>query len=208
MKCVIVGASGLVGQELLKKLIDDSRITEVTVITRRILNLTHPKIKVKIISFDEMKNFDLELEIKNFDVAFCCLGTTLKKAGSKGAFFKVDHDYILDFAQKCIEAKIENFILVSAMGADQHSKIFYSQVKGKTEEDLKKLNFKNLVINRPGLLIGEREENRPLEKLAQKVGLFLSPIMLGPFKKYRPTPAWKVASEMLESAFKVILVTE
>lgn len=179
MKSIVAGASGLIGSELIKLLGED-----VVTIGRA------PSSSLRV-------DFENLPELPRCDVAFCCLGSTIKKAGSQEAFFRIDHDYILSFAKAC---KADSFLLVSALGADPNSKIFYNQVKGKTEEDLKKIGFKNLIIFRPSLLIGERQESRPGESVAQFFSPFLSFILP---KTVRPITGKKVAKSMMDWALKV-----
>lgn len=204
MNCLIAGASGLVGKNLMELLLMDGAINSVNVLSRSPLNNNQTKVKKLIISFDKIDSINLP----QADVAFCCLGTTIKKAGSEEAFYTVDHDYIVNYAKACEKAGIKTFIVVSAQGADSSSVIFYNKVKGQTEEDLKKIKFPNLFILRPSLLMGERSESRPTEKLAQKVSHFLSPFMIGPLKKIRPVKASCVAFKMkdliYDTGFKII----
>jgi uncharacterized protein YbjT (DUF2867 family) len=136
------------------------------------------------------------MTLPSADVAFCCLGTTIKVAGSESAFYKVDHDYIINFAHACKKAGTKTFIVIGALGSDSRSKIFYNKVKGQTEEDLINLNFLNLFILRPSLLIGKRNENRIGENIAQHISVFLRPLMIGPLKKLRPVDAFLVAIRM------------
>ncbi len=192
MKCIIAGASGLVGQELLSELLNDPKTISITALVRSDLPIKGPKIKTIITSFEQIENFSIEAA----DVGLCTLGTTIKKAGSEENFFHVDHDLVIHFAKACQNAGVKTFIIVSALGADANSKIFYNKVKGQTEEDLKKLNFESLVILRPSLLMGDRKESRPMEKLAQVLGHALSPLMVGPLAKVRPILARTIAQKM------------
>jgi uncharacterized protein YbjT (DUF2867 family) len=192
LKCIIAGASGLVGQNLLKLLIEDNQFDSITVLTRTPLKTKNKNINNVIISFDDLSSMTLP----SADVVFCCLGTTIKVAGSKSAFYKVDHDYIVNYAHACRKAGAKTFIVISSLGADRTSKVFYNKVKGQTEDDLIKIDFTNLFILRPSLLIGKRDENRFGEDIAQSLSGFLRPMMIGPLKKIRPIDAIHVAHRM------------
>ncbi len=197
MNCLIAGASGLVGQSLLSELLADESVHSVTVFARKPLKTLHPKLKTILLSFDQLETIVLPAA----DTAFCCLGSTLKKAGSKEAFFKVDHDYVMSFAKGCFNVGVKTFVVVSAIGADENSKIFYNQVKGKTDADLKTIGFQKLKILHPSLLLGERDEARPLEKLAQYAAPLFGKLMVGPLAPYRPIKASQVAKQMKAAAF-------
>jgi uncharacterized protein YbjT (DUF2867 family) len=192
MNCLIAGASGLTGQNLLSMLLDDPKVISVNALVRSDLPIAHTKLHTIISSFDQLDR----LVLPHADVAFCCLGTTIKKAGSQDAFFKVDHDYIINFSKACHRSGINTFIVISSLGADSNSKIFYNQVKGQTETDLIKVNFKQLYILRPSLLLGDRLESRPLEKLAQYASHIFGTLMVGPLKIIRPVSVKAVAKKM------------
>lgn len=190
MKCITAGSSGLIGSHLLELLNLDSRVTEIVALTRKDTVFSSPKVKYTIVDFEALP------VLENADIAFCSLGSTIKKAGSKNSFFKIDHDYIINFAKACHKAGVPNFIFISSMGADPHSKVFYNQVKGQTEKDLGEIGFKNLILIRPSLLLGERSEFRLGEFLAQKILQAFSPVMLGPLKLIKPIDALIVARKM------------
>ena len=131
------------------------------------------------------------------DVALCALGTTMATAGSRAAFYAVDHDAVLLFAKAAQGAGARHFILISAVGADARSPVFYSRVKGETERDLVALGFGRLDILRPGLLLGSRRERRPGEALLQRLDPMLSRLLPGPLGRYAGIPAATVAAAML-----------
>lgn len=198
MKCIVAGASGLVGAELLTHLLADARFTAVNLVARRPSPEKHSKMYEQLISFDDLPN----LQLPQADVAFCCLGTTIKKAGSKEAFKKVDHEYIVAFAQACARAGVRTFVLVSALGAQAQSAIFYNRVKGQTEDDIQKIGFLRLVVLRPSLLLGKRHESRPVEYFAQVISRSLTPLMIGPLARSRPIEAHQVAVRMIAEGLK------
>jgi uncharacterized protein YbjT (DUF2867 family) len=190
----MAGASGLVGRNLLSELIEDSRCTQVTAIVRSKFDLKHPKLKIQLIDYEQLLKEGIELPYST--VAICCLGTTIAKAGSESEFYKVDHDYVIAFAKACLVAGVKKFIYVSALGADANSSVFYSKTKGQVENDLRSLKFERLIILQPSLLLGDRNESRPLEYIAQKISYVLGPLLLGGLKMYKPVEAKQVARKI------------
>lgn len=197
---IVAGATGLIGGFLLRHLIADPRYARIVALTRRPLGgVASPKLENLVADFDA-----LEQSIANNDLmvddAYCALGTTIKIAGSQAAFRKVDHDYILAFAQAAKARGAKRFLLVSAIGADAKSGIFYSRVKGETEQAVSALGFDALHIFRPGMLIGSRAEKRPVEEIGAIVAPFLNALMLGPARPYRSIEAETVAKAMVAAA--------
>jgi uncharacterized protein YbjT (DUF2867 family) len=191
---LVAGASGLVGGLVLDGLLESPLYREVCSLGRRPLPKQHPKLTQRTVDFARLEGEALPAA----DDAFCCLGTTIKKAGSQEAFRAVDHDAVLAFAQAARKAGAKRFLLVSALGADAGSRIFYNRVKGETEEDLKKVGFESLVFLRPSLLLGNRVESRPGERAAIVATKLLGPL-LRPFSG-RPIEAKTVARAMLALA--------
>lgn len=191
---VIAGATGLVGGQLLSKLLATSRYHQVIAITRRPLALDHPYLK-NIIS--DYRDLDVALAGTKPDDVFCCLGTTMAKAGTKEKFREVDFDYPLALAQSTLTLGARQYLLVSALGADRKSRIFYNRVKGELESTISHLDFYSVHIFRPSLLLGPRREKRGGEDIAKavyKVFGFLIP------QKYKAVEAEKVAEAMLAYA--------
>lgn len=194
---LIAGASGLVGSHCLAQLLKSDRYSHVIAIGRRELPLLHPKLEQKVIDFNKLRSYAADLEA---DDVFCCLGTTIKKAGSKEAFYKVDHTYVVELAKITANKGASQFIVVSSMGADANSMFFYNKVKGEMEQGVLLQNFDAVHILRPSLLLGERTEHRTGEELAARIMKPLSSLMVGPLKKYRPIEAETVAKAMLYAA--------
>ncbi len=198
---IVIGGSGLIGSELLKCLETDTRFSSVIALSRRPLNLSFTKTKVQVVDFNQLENIQLPTGCHYF----CCLGTTIKVAQSKEAFYKVDHDYPLALARLAHRLNAASFHLISALGANATSSVYYSKVKGETERDLKQVLGATLRIYQPSLLLGNRDElqqtARPGEKLFQNLSYLLKPafpiLLPGPFKKYRPIEAKEVAASML-----------
>ncbi|MFN8287371.1 MAG: oxidoreductase [Chitinophagales bacterium] len=196
---LLLGASGLVGEQCLSVLLESSYYSAVTILVRKGIALKHPKLNQLVVDFDRIK--DYEAEIKADDV-FCCIGTTIGKAGSQAAFKKVDYYYPLQIAEIALWNGATKFILVSSLGADSHSAVFYSRVKGKLEEALKKLKFESLLIFRPSILLGNRKEKRAGEAVGRFVAEKFSFLFAGPLRKYRGTPVDLLARRMLAESQK------
>ena len=192
---LIYGAGGLVGSHLLDLLLKDDAFSKIIAAVRRPLGINDKKLTELYPDFNHLEKNPDELKA---DYVFCCLGTTLKTAGSKEAFRKVDFDYVVSAAKIAEKLKAECFSVISSMGADANSRIFYSRVKGEMEAALQDLNLANLVILRPSLLTGNRKESRPGEKIWEIILKIISPILLGKFKKYRAVSAGQVAAAMLQ----------
>ncbi len=194
---LIAGASGLVGGHCLELLLKNERYSQVISIGRREVPVIHPRLEQKIIDFDKLHAYYSELDV---DDVFCCLGTTIKRAGSKEAFYKVDHTYVVELARVTANKGASQFIVISSMGADAESMFFYNKVKGEMERDIQQLGFEAVHILRPSLLLGNREEERTGEKLASKILKPLSSLMIGPLKEYKPIEAETVAHAMVNIA--------
>lgn len=198
MKAVIAGATGLVGSFVLQKLLDNPQVSEVIALTRRTLSLQSPKLKpVLIKDFSQMANMQSQLK---GDIYFCCLGTTIKEAGSQENFRKIDFDAIVEFAKVAKANEAQSFVLISAVGANAESPIFYNRVKGETEEALKALHFRSLIVFQPGLLIGNRTKLRIGEKLAISAFKLLSPLLPGRFEKMFATDVELLANRIVEAS--------
>ncbi len=189
----LVGGSGLVGHELLLLLSHLDQVRTVKAVTRSPLGRIPPKADNLILDFNKLEE---HLDVLKAQVFICCLGSTIKKAGSKEAFKKVDLDYVLQFAKLAEKAKAQKFLVVSAMGADADSKVFYNQVKGEMEKGLRNLQIPQVEIFRPSLILGERKEKRTGEEWAQRLGPLMTKLLVGPLKKYRPIQATDIAKAM------------
>ncbi|HZH15885.1 MAG TPA: oxidoreductase [Archangium sp.] len=191
---LVAGASGLVGGYLLDALLEAPQYREVHSLGRRPLPKQHPKLVQHTVDFARLGGETLPPAQE----AFCCLGTTIKKAGSQEAFRAVDHDAVLAFASAAKKAGVQRFLVVTALGSDARSRVFYNRVKGETEEALKAMGFESLVILQPSLLLGERAESRPGERAAIIASRVLAPL-LRPLAS-RPIEARTVARAMVALA--------
>lgn len=201
MIAVLIGATGLVGSELLKLLCADESFEQVVVATRRELTFTHPKIKTVL--FSDIADLKLKKDALAGECYFCCLGTTIKKAGSQERFRAVDYNGVIDFAEIARAHRAKSFVVISAMGADSKSKIFYNQVKGEMENALMALELTHLVIFRPGLLLGERGEFRPAESMAIGIAKGLRHFIPAKFIRRYCTQALVLAHHMVNESKEV-----
>jgi len=194
---IIIGATGLVGSFLVQLLLKDDRFISLKILTRRTTGITNQKLQEHIVNFDDPEQWK---HLLTGDVLFSALGTTLKTAGSKEAQYKIDHTYQFRVAQAAAANRVPVYVLVSAAMANDRSKIFYTRMKGELERDIKQLPFQYIHIIQPGMLVGDRAENRPFEKLGTPVLQFLN--RLGIAKKQKPIDASIVAQAMINVAFK------
>lgn len=189
---IVLGATGLVGKELVTLLLGDSYFSRIKVFGRRSTGITDTKLDEFIVDFDQPENWAREVI---GDVLFSSFGTTLKKAGSKEAQYKIDYSYQFLLARLAAENAVPDCILVSATGASPESKVFYSRIKGELDRDVAKLGFDRLVLIKPSLLTGKREEPRIGESVGAVLGKALS--WVPGIRKYRPVPADVVARAMI-----------
>lgn len=193
---LVAGATGLIGSHVLDLLIASPTHEKVIALTRRPLERTHDKLSNLVADFENLEAAVSQSGIR-IDEAYCALGTTIKKAGSKEAFRKVDFEYETAFARAALAAGASKFALVSAVGADARSPIFYSRVKGETEAAIRDLGFASLHIFQPGVLLGDRTESRPAEQLAIALTPLVNLGLQGPLRKYRGIDAQTVAEAMV-----------
>lgn len=193
LTALLAGATGLVGGELLRRLLTSPRYARIVVLTRRPLpGAASAKLHSVVTDFEHLGSVREELAA---DHAFCALGTTIAKAGSRAAFRKVDHEYVLRVAQLARMQGARHFSVVSALGAGAGSPLFYSRVKGEVELALRQMGWPSLAILRPSVIAGQRAESRPLERLGE--GLLAH----GP-SAWRPVQAHDIAAAMLALALR------
>jgi uncharacterized protein YbjT (DUF2867 family) len=194
---LVAGASGLVGGHLLKLLLADGGYAHVITLGRRPVATRHPQLDQRIVDLGALETLT---DFPQADDVFSCLGTTLKAAGSQMAFRKVDYDYVLGLARAGQRAGARQFLLVSALGADPGSRIFYSRVKGEIEAAVRQLPYRGIQIFRPSFLMGDRPEARLAERVAVPLARAVAPLLAGPLRRYRPIGAADVARAMVKIA--------
>ena len=195
MIAVIVGSTGMVGSILLAKLLNDDEITEVISVSRKSLHIENKKLhEILITDLAELYNHQAELK---GDIYFCCLGTTIKDAGSRENFKKVDYESVVAFGKIAKANNARAFIVISAYGASPKSLFFYSRVKSETENALRQLGLQSLIIFRPSLLIGDRKSFRLGEKISVAIMKVITPLLPKALKKRIMTYATDLAEKML-----------
>lgn len=193
----MAGASGLVGGHLLTTLLEAPEYARVFALSRRPLNVEHPRLANRIVSFERL---EAQLAGLRCDDAFCCLGTTIRAAGSQQAFHDVDCGHVLAFARVARAAGARRMTVVSSVGADPQAKAFYLRVKGEMEQALAGSGFPSLDILQPSLLLGWRREMRPFELAAGVAMPLVNPLLMGNLARFRAIPARAVAAAMLGAA--------
>jgi len=197
---VVAGATGAVGSELVRRLLASSAYARIVALTRRPLTEDDPRLLAVPARFDDLEDtLAAAVSTRGTFDAFCCLGTTIRTAGSRAAFRTVDHDYVLAFARWALDHEVRRLVVVSALGADATSSVFYNRVKGETETALRALDFAGnaLVIVRPSLLDGPRAELRIGERLALAASRPLRALIPA---RVRPIRVEDVAQSMLDAA--------
>ncbi|GAA4651337.1 oxidoreductase [Kistimonas scapharcae] len=200
LTAAVFGATGATGRVLMESLLNSSEYNRIVVIHYRPTPwANHPKVIEKIIPFDDISTLQLPVPV---DEVLCCLGTTIRKAGSKAAFRKVDHDYVMAIARWITANHQPRLHLISANGANPQSHAFYMRVKGEVEASLKTMGLASLVIYQPSLLHGERDEFRPAERLGFYALSVLAAIPLQAIRQYRPTRMSALAEAMFQHSLK------
>ena len=199
-KAIVIGATGLVGQHLVKQL--SELYDTLIVIARRPPRYINASMRFyQVNDFDNLAEIFSSVGVDKKTDAFSCLGTTKKQAGSNEAFRKIDHDYNVNFAKLCQDKGVENFFLLSSMNADINSRFLYNRVKAETEQSIMALDFAQIVVFRPSLLLG-KHKGRPLESMGQKAFKLISPLVSESMPLH-PISAKRVASAMAMSAHDI-----
>jgi uncharacterized protein YbjT (DUF2867 family) len=187
----VIGASGLVGQQVLAQLLGNPEFSKVRIFVRRKTGLTHPKLEEQLIDFDQPETWK---QLVQGEVLFSTMGTTIKTAKTKENQYRVDFTYQYEFAKAAAGNGVGVYVLVSSMGADPKSSVFYSKMKGELEEAVARLAFRKLIVIRPSILDGDRKEQRSGEKIGLVISRFITKYVL---KKYKPTPVDVLARKMI-----------
>ena len=189
----VIGATGLVGKKLVELLLDSDQFAKVRIFVRRDTGIQNPKLEQQIVDFSKTETWEKQLV---GDVLFSALGTTLKQAGSKEKQYEIDFTFNLSFAKKAKKNGVENYVLVSSIGANSKSSLFYTRMKGELDEAVARIGFTNLVILRPASLTGNRFNKRIAEEISVPVLNLLTRFLM---KNYRPISDETVARAMINS---------
>jgi uncharacterized protein YbjT (DUF2867 family) len=191
---LLAGASGLVGGYALDALLEAPDIRRVLAVSRRPLGREHPRLANRIVQFEHL---EAQLKGASCDVALCCLGTTIRQAGSQQRFRAVDIDCVLAFARAAKAANAQRFVVISSVGADPGARNFYLRTKGEMEQRLLEAGFESLDILQPSLLLGWRGGVRPLEIAARALTPLVNPLLRGRYIAYRAIPARTVGAAIV-----------
>ena len=198
-KAVIVGASGLIGNELLGILLQSTEYQEVLAVVRNELPVNNSKLVQLVVEFDDLDKY---ADAITGHALFCCLGSTIKKTPDLKDYRKIDHDYPVKLAQTAHRNKIKQYHLVSALGANANSSVFYTKLKGETERDIERVGIPTLHIYQPSFLEGRQKGERFMENFLTGLMKVINPLLLGGLKKYRSIPATTVAQAMYKQSLK------
>lgn len=198
-KALVIGATGLIGRNLVFELLKSPNYSLVTVLARRDLVIKHDKLNQILLDFDDLDQHGSAMEA---DDVFCCLGSTKAKTPDLDLYRKIDFEYPLLVARMAKERGATQYLLVSALGADMQSRIFYSRMKAEIEDAIACLNYRGFHVFRPSLLLGARNESRPLETVSQYLMRVLNPLFIGPLTLYKAIKGSVVAKAMIKVAQK------
>jgi uncharacterized protein YbjT (DUF2867 family) len=198
-RVILVGASGLIGSNLLSELIQSEAITEILLLVRKSTGISNPKVKELILNFDELNTYSPEIQ---GDIIYSCLGTTKRENPNSKLYKKIDLEYPVNLARLGVKNGVSQFHIISSLGADPESSNSYLKLKGELEQELKKLNIPSLHIYQPSFLIGDRKENRLADKIMKPIFRLIDPLLIGSLKKYRSIQAVNVAKVMLSQSIK------
>lgn len=199
---IVAGGSGLVGKELLKQLLSDPSYNKVIVLVRKKMNVDqlrgYEKLDQRVIDFTKLADSLAPADLAHAHV-FCTLGTTIKKAGTKQQFRRVDLEYPLQLGKMASSGQADAFAIVTAMGANRDSAFFYNQVKGEVEDGLRAIQLRSLYILRPSLILGDRGEFRLSERWGSVLAQAITPLLVGKLRTYRPIHASAIASGLIRA---------
>ena len=191
---LIIGATGLTGSLLLDQLLKDDRYQTIKLLSRSSCNINHSKIEEHLVNVLELVKYE---DLFNADEVFCCIGTTKSKTPDEDLYLEIDYGIPVTIAKLCAKKHIDTFVVISAMGANKKSKIFYNRTKGKMEEAVLQEKIKNVYILQPSLIGGDRSEKRTGEQIAKFVMKAFNPFLVGSSKKYRSIHPKTIAKSMV-----------
>lgn len=196
-KAIVYGASGLVGSYILENLLNNTTYEQIVIVVRKELNIQHPKLKMLIGDFNTLSEVIKDIQV---DEVFIALGTTRKKTPDKKQYYRIDHDYPILATKLAKENGAKAVFLVSALGANAKSSIFYTRLKGETEQGIISLNLEHTYIFRPSMILGDRKESRPMERVFIGIFKLINPLFVGELSKYKGIEAEDIAKAMVKSA--------
>ncbi|MDY8137016.1 NAD(P)H-binding protein [Aquimarina sp. 2201CG5-10] len=191
---IILGATGLTGGILLQRLLHDDRYHKIKLFSRKSVKITHPKIEEHLVDMLQLENSTKEFIA---DEVFCCVGTTNAKTSDKELYHKIDYGIPVTSAKLCQQNHIKTLIIISALGANPKSRVFYNRTKGEMEEDVLKLHIPKTHILQPSLIGGQRDEKRAGEYFFKQLMKILNPLLLGKLRKYRSIHPETIVSNMV-----------
>ena len=196
---ILVGASGLIGSNLLSELIRSEAISEILLLVRTSNGISSSKVKELIVNFDKLNSYFIDNQA---DIIYSCLGTTKSETPNSSLYKQIDLEYPLNLAKLGKKNGVAQFHIISSLGADAGSSNSYLKLKGQLEQELKKLSLPSLHIYQPSFLIGNRNKDRLADKIMKPIFKLIDPLLLGPLKKYRSIKATDVARVMLNQSIK------
>ncbi|MFN4315167.1 MAG: NAD(P)H-binding protein [Chitinophagaceae bacterium] len=195
----IIGATGMIGRELVRQLIDNDHYETIRILVRRPMESPHPKVKVKLVDFSDAESIKLAMD--GSEVLFCAIGTTQKKVkGDRQAYTKIDFDIPVRAARACREIGCRKIVVITSVGANSKSSNFYLKLKGHVEDAISLEPFASIHFFQPSLLLGKREERRPVEKISMGLMKVFAPLLIGGLRKYRPVTDQQLAAAMIRAA--------
>ena len=194
---LVIGATGLIGRNLVFELLKSPHFSKVIVLTRRDIVIKHDKLHQILVDFEELENYQNDMVA---DVIFCCLGSTKAKTPDPILYTQIDYDYPLTVAKIAKKNGASQYLLVSSLGANTNSSVFYTRLKGEIEVAISTIGFDSYSIFRPSLLLGSRNESRPLETITQYLMRVLNPLFIGPLRLYKAVKGVEVAKAMIKVA--------
>ena len=193
--CLVIGGSGLVGSHLIDNLLQQNSQNHIFAFLRRPMGIENSRLHELIVDFDKLSELTLPSHIDDY---YCAIGTTMKKAKTKYKFFKIDYEYALAGAELALKHRANRIGLVSTLGANSNSFVYYNRVKGQLEETVKAQAWKKIVLARPSIILGERSEGRWLEDQSKKLLKLINPILKLGFSKYAAVEASEIAKNLIE----------
>lgn len=196
-KAIIFGASGFIGSHLVRDLLANPDYEQVTVVVRKPLPIHHPKLKTLIGDFNTLPSLKSEITA---DEVFLTLGTTTKHTPNREEYYRIDHDYPVLAAKLAQENGATSVFVVTAVGANKDSNMFYIRTKGEVERDIQALGFKHTHIFQPSMIVGQREEKRAMEKALINVWKVVDSVFVGPLERYKGIDGKDIARAMMNAA--------